>query len=75
MKPDEGKSSIASALARKAMRITTHDDGLIKNTNGHIEAGTMPDWPALPELWLTQPRLNCAPPRRLYCFANFIAIN
>jgi len=30
MKPDEGKSSIASALARKAMRITTHDDGLIK---------------------------------------------
>jgi len=27
--PDEGKSDIATALARKAGRITTHDGGLI----------------------------------------------
>jgi len=35
-------------LARKAVRITTHD-GLIKNANGHIEAGPRPDLPAQPE--------------------------
>jgi hypothetical protein len=31
------------------VRITTHDDGLIKNANGHIEAGPMPDLPSQPE--------------------------
>jgi hypothetical protein len=53
--PDEGK--YATALAGKAVRITTHDDGLIKNANGHIEAGPMPDLPSQPELGLAQSRL------------------
>jgi len=44
-------------LAGKAGRSTTHDDGLIKNANGHIEAGPMPDWPALPELGRAQSKL------------------
>jgi predicted nucleic acid-binding protein len=48
---------IATALARKAVRITTHDDGLIKNANGHIEAGPMPDLPSQPELGLVRPEL------------------
>lgn len=48
---------IATALARKAGRITTHDDGLVKSATGHIEAGPMPDLPAQPELRLAQPRL------------------
>lgn len=48
---------IATALARKAVRITTHDDGLIKNANGHIEAGPMPDLPTQPELGLAHPQL------------------
>ena len=48
---------IGTALARKAARITTHDDGLIKNANGHIDAGPMPDLPTQPELGLAQPRL------------------
>jgi hypothetical protein len=39
-----------SALAGKAVRITIHDDGLIKNANGHSEAGPMPDFPSQPEL-------------------------
>jgi hypothetical protein len=56
IKPDEGKSNIATALARKAVRITIHDDGLIKNANGHIEAGPGPDWPALAELGENSPR-------------------
>lgn len=43
---------IGTALARKAVRITTHDDGLIKNANGHIEADYMPDLPTQPELSL-----------------------
>jgi hypothetical protein len=36
IKPDEGK--FTTAPARKAGRIITHDDELIKNANGHIEA-------------------------------------
>lgn len=48
---------IATALARKAVRITTHDDGLIKNSNSHIDAGPMPDLPSQPELGLAHPRL------------------
>ena len=43
---------IATALARKAVRITTHDDGLIKSASGHIEAGPMPGLPTQPELSL-----------------------
>jgi hypothetical protein len=44
-------------LAGKAGRITTHDDRLIKNANGYIEAGPMPDLPTQPELGLAHPRL------------------
>ena len=43
---------IGTALARRAVRITTHDDGLIKNSTGHIEAGPMPNLPSQPELGL-----------------------
>jgi hypothetical protein len=39
------------------VRITTHDDGLIKNANGHIEAGPMPDLPSQPELGFAHLRL------------------
>ena len=46
---------IGTALARKAARITTHDDGLIKNAGGHIEAGPMPDLPSQPEPGLERP--------------------
>jgi hypothetical protein len=49
-RPDEGK--FATALARKAGCITTHDDRLIKNANGHIETGPRPDLPSQPELLL-----------------------
>lgn len=56
-RPDEGKSNIATALAGKAGRITSHDDGLTKNASGHIEAGPMPDLPTQPELGLAHPRL------------------
>lgn len=48
---------IATALAGKAVRITTHDDGLIRSANSHIEAGLMPDLPSRTELGLAQPRL------------------
>jgi hypothetical protein len=47
----------APTPARKAVRITTHDDGLIKNANGHSEAGPRPDLPSQPELGLAQPQL------------------
>jgi hypothetical protein len=43
-----------SALAGKAVRITTHDDGLIKNANGHTEAEPMPDWPTVLEMGRAQ---------------------
>ena len=46
---------IGTALARKAARITTHDEGLIKNATGHIDAGPMPDLPTQPELGLPRP--------------------
>ncbi len=46
---------IATALTRKAGRITTHDDGLVKSATGHIEAGPMPDLPAQPELGFPHP--------------------
>ncbi|MGB8370992.1 MAG: hypothetical protein ACLPYZ_10895 [Limisphaerales bacterium] len=49
--------TLAPTPARKAVRITTRDDGLIKNANGHSEAGPMPDWPALPELGRAQSKL------------------
>jgi hypothetical protein len=55
IKPDEGK--FTTALTGKAGRSTTHDNGLIKNANGHIEAGPMPDLPSQPELGPAQPRL------------------
>ena len=47
---------IGTALARKADRITTHDDGLVKSATGHIEVGPMQDWPARPELGRTPTR-------------------
>jgi predicted nucleic acid-binding protein len=47
---------IGTALARKAARITTHDEGLIKNAWGHLEAGPMPDLPTQPELGLAPHR-------------------
>ena len=48
---------VATALARKAVRITSHDEWLVKSAQGHIEAGPMPDLPTQPELGLPQPRL------------------
>ena len=44
---------IGTALARRADRITTHDEGLVKNAKGHIDAGPMPDLPTQPELRLS----------------------
>ena len=36
---------IGTALARRADRVTTHDDWLMKNAKVHIDAGPMPDLP------------------------------
>jgi hypothetical protein len=53
------------------VRVITHDDGLIKNANGHIAAGPMPDLPSQPELGRAQPRLNGASGRSKVAIAEY----